>query len=167
MRQGNAKWRHDTVYINSASLVLIGTELADFTASITKHEDYTLATMEQTAPTVAKAKGGRPRTNDIKIIAVREMMTRFETAAEIKFTPQALIGSAANLLEACKRFEISNKIKPMIFSISLETFNGWLTLAGYSFPTGRTPNIEKDYWTQLVVKVRFNPADNYLPGLLH
>lgn len=106
------------------------------------------------APKVAKGKAGRPRTIDKKVIAVRDMIERFERAASIQFTPQALRGSAADLLDACQRFEKSNKTPPLKFSTSQETFNVWLKSAGYSFPTGRTPDIEKNYWTQLVVKVR-------------
>jgi hypothetical protein len=105
------------------------------------------------SPKVGKGKAGRPKTIDKKIEAVREMMARFECAASMKYTPQALCGSAADLLDACQRFEKSNKIKPIEFSTSQDTFNGWLKRAGYSFPTGRTPDNEKKYWTQLVVKV--------------
>jgi hypothetical protein len=102
---------------------------------------------------VSKGKAGRPKTMDKKVIAVRDMIARFERAALIQFTPQALSGSAADLLDACNRFEKSNKIKPREFCTSQDTFNGWLKRAGYSFPTGRTQDIEKDYWTQLVEKV--------------
>jgi len=105
------------------------------------------------APKVIKGKAGRPKTIDKKVIVVRDMMARFERAASIQFTPQALCGSAADLLDACQRFEKSNKIKPLEFRVSQETFNVWLKKAGYSFPTGRTLDIEKNYWTQLVVKV--------------
>lgn len=105
------------------------------------------------APKVSKGKAGRPKSINEKVNAVLEMIACFERAANIKFTPQKLCGSAANLLDACQRFEKSKGIKPLIFRTSQDTFNGWLKSAGYSFPTGRTPNIEKNYWTQLVVKV--------------
>lgn len=116
------------------------------------HPSNPLATAD--VPKVSKGKAGRPKTIDKKVQAVRDMIARFECAASLQFTPQALSGSAADLLDACKRFEKSNKIKPLEFSTSIDTFNGWLKSAGYSFPTGRTPDIEKNYWTQLVVKVR-------------
>jgi len=105
------------------------------------------------APKVSKGKAGRPKTIDTKISAVRDMIAMLERAASIQFTPQTLPGSAADLLEACQRFERSSKIKPFIFTTSLDAFNGWLKSAGYSFPTGRTLDIERNYWTQLVVKV--------------
>jgi len=113
------------------------------------HPSNPLATAD--VPKVGKA--GRPKTIDQKVKAVRDMIARFERAASIQFTPQALCGSAADLLDACQRFEKSNKIKHQVFSTSQYAFNGWLKNAGYSFPTGRTPDIEKNYWTQLVVKV--------------
>jgi len=105
-------------------------------------------------PTTGKGKGGRPKSIEDKVIAVRQMMTRFEKAASTQFIPHELKGSAVDLLEACQRFEKSNKIKPMLFSTSKETFKGWLRRAGYTFPTGRTSDSEKNYWTQLVVKAK-------------
>jgi len=103
-------------------------------------------------PTTGKGKAGRPKSIEKKVIAVRQMMERLEKAASTQFNPQALRGSAADLLAACQRFEKSNNIEPMLFSTSQDTFNNWLRRAGYSFPTGRTLDYEKNYWTQLVVK---------------
>lgn len=107
----------------------------------------------QPIPVKAKAKGGRPKTIDKKANAVRQIIEAFEKVAKRKFESDALPGSAADLLNTCKRMEKAQTKKNFLFGgTTANAFNTWLHAAGYGFSPGRTPDVEGQYWTQLYVK---------------
>lgn len=91
---------------------------------------------------------GRPPTVRQKAKIVRQIIVAFEQVTEQKFDPAALPGRAADLLDACQRIENTLTTKNSKMMTSPKTFKGWLRSAGYSFPIGRTPKKQKNFWTQ-------------------
>jgi hypothetical protein len=108
---------------------------------------------KQAAPAEAKAKVGRPKTVNKKANVVRQIIEAVEKVAKRKFESNNLPGSAADLLNTCKRIEKAITDKTSLFGgATADTFNTWLKAAGYGFSSGRTPNAEDQYWAQLCVK---------------
>jgi hypothetical protein len=99
----------------------------------------------------AKARGGRPKVNHKKADILRRLIAVM--TAEEKCDPGQLPGSAADLLDACKRIERTQTNKTAMFGrANAEAFNTWLRATEYRIKIGRTRNDEKTYWTDLCVK---------------
>lgn len=113
--------------------------------------DVPPVTVKQAVPKT----GGRPKSIAKKAAMVRQIIELFEETAAIKFEPNNLPGSAADLLDACQRMEKEKTGKHLVFGTSktaLDSFNACLKAAGYGFSPGRTLDAEKKYWAQLLVK---------------
>lgn len=113
-----------------------------------KEAGHVTANNEAESDAEAKTKGGRPKMSGKKANAVRMIIELFEKTAENEFTSNDLPGSAADLLDACKRIEKAVTNKASLFGdITADTFKTWLKAAGYGFSPGRTRDAEEKYWT--------------------
>lgn len=101
-----------------------------------------------------RAKAGRPKEIDGKAQLVHRLIESMVVGKGLP--PGALPGSAADLLDACKRIEKAKTGQNKVFSTTEDTFKTWVKAAGYGFKTGRPVETELGYWVRLCVETMGN-----------
>ena len=103
-------------------------------------------------------KGGRPKEIGKKAEMIRRIVSHLTTGRAIEHN--LLCGTAADLLDACKRVEREMTGKATNFGTTEDTFKTWVIEAGYKFPVGRAPREEERVWTDACVRTIGNfPQD--------